>query len=259
MDHALLRKNYKIVRLYQYMPKSISNKYHIEILTELKKHANRATKSQRERERKYIGTKKFCCTVSVPLRRKIAKEWIRKNPKLSFSEFLGLLNSLHQGKSHDEISFAGKLLEQLPNFRKKLNPEILNDWLNRVKGWAEVDSICQSKFSAKEFLENWQAWKKLLQKLAKDKNPHKKRASLVLLTTPVRESSDLKLAKLAFENIDGLKTEKDILVTKAISWLLRDLIKNHRKLVKFYLKENSDTLPKIAIRETKNKLSTGKK
>ncbi|MBI2314815.1 DNA alkylation repair protein [Candidatus Daviesbacteria bacterium] len=35
------------------------------------------------------------------------------------------------------------------------------------------------------------------------------------------------MADLAFENIDKLKAEKDVLITKAISWVLRSLIKNH--------------------------------
>ena len=59
--------------------------------------------------------------------------------------------------------------------------------------------------------------------------------------------------------LSQLKGDKDILITKAISWLLRDLIKHHREQVVYYLDKNSDNLPKIAIRETKNKLITGKK
>ena len=82
---------------------------------------------------------------------------------------------------------------------------------------------------------------------------------MVLLTKPVRESDDVRLADLAFSNIDKLKENREILVTKAISWLLRDLINNHRQRVEEYLKANQDTLPKIAIRETRMKLLTGRK
>ncbi|MDP2951009.1 MAG: DNA alkylation repair protein, partial [bacterium] len=64
---------------------------------------------------------------------------------------------------------------------------------------------------------------------------------------------------LAFENIEKLKPEKDILITKAISWLLRNLIKYHKKEVADYLKKNKNSLPKIAVRETEKKIKTGKK
>jgi 3-methyladenine DNA glycosylase AlkD len=119
--------------------------------------------------------------------------------------------------------------------------------------------MCQSKFSATEVLTKWEKWKSLLTKLASDGNTHKRRASLVLLTKPVRDSGDARLADLAFATIDKLKQNREILVTKAISWLLRDLIKNHRQRVEKYLEENEDTLPRIAVRETRIKLLTGRK
>lgn len=99
----------------------------------------------------------------------------------------------------------------------------------------------------------------LLTAFTQDANVHKRRASLVLLTKPLRESDDPRLAKLAFANAGKLKREKDILVTKAVSWILRSLIKHHRAQVEAYLEAHADTLPKIAVRETRVKLQTGKK
>jgi 3-methyladenine DNA glycosylase AlkD len=75
----------------------------------------------------------------------------------------------------------------------------------------------------------------------------------------VRDSEDTSLANLAFVNIDKLKKEREILVTKAVSWLLRALVKHHRRKVETYLKENQNALPKIALRETRTKLLTGRK
>ena len=100
---------------------------------------------------------------------------------------------------------------------------------------------------------------KNISQFSMDKNIHKRRASLVLLTFPVRKSQDKRLSDLAFTNIEKLKNENDILITKAISWLLRSLIANHRKEVEIYIDKNINSLPKIAIRETKRKLTTGRK
>jgi 3-methyladenine DNA glycosylase AlkD len=235
------------------------NKLYQELLNELKKHAGQGTKTQSEKEKSYDGTSKFCYVISVPVKRKIIKQFIKNHPRLTFSEFLELLNRLYQGDSHDEFTLGSKLLESFPKLRKQLSPEILGSWLNRAEGWAEVDGICQSSFTAEEMLGNWLSWEKLLGKFVKEGNIHKRRASLVLLTGPVRNSSDRRLANLAFKNIDLLKKEKHILITKAISWLLRSLIKNYRQEVEEYLQKDENSLPKIAVRETRNKLLTGLK
>jgi 3-methyladenine DNA glycosylase AlkD len=235
------------------------NKHHKELLRELKKQAARRIESQRQNEQNYIGSTKICYGISVPTKQRIVKNWIRNHPDLTFSEYLQLLNSLSSGKSHDEFGLLGKLLKFLPKYRRKLNPSLLRKWLERAEGWAEVDSICQSNFSAQEILSNWKRWKSVIRDLSLDKNVHKRRASLVLLTGPVRESSDSRLSQLAFEVIERLKREKEILVTKAISWLLRSLTKHHRQKVKAYLAQNQNILPKLAVRETSSKLLTGRK
>jgi 3-methyladenine DNA glycosylase AlkD len=66
------------------------------------------------------------------------------------------------------------------------------------------------------------------------------------------------LAAVAFENIHHLKHEKEVLITKAISWVLRSMVKHHRKELEKFLKEETE-LPAIAIRETQKVLKTGRK
>lgn len=189
----------------------------------------------------------------------ILKKWVKEHRDIPLNELLSLLDSTFTGMSHTERSLGGKILEYLPKLRGEIKPECLDKWLPGAEGWGEVDSLCQSTFEAKDLLSRWGEWEKLLKQFVSDKDVHKRRASLVLLTGPVRQSDDKKLAEIAFENLDKLKTEKDILITKAVSWLLRDLIKYHKSRVEDYLKENRDVLPKIAIREVTNKLQTGKK
>ncbi len=206
----------------------------------------------------YHGTTHKHYYISNPQHHALIKEWL-KNKTLNLKEYLELLGSLYQGDSHEEKTSGGRLLEYLPKLREQVPPQKLDLWLNYLEGWAEVDSLCQNKFKVKEILEKWEEWEKLLGQLAQDRNIHKRRASLVFLTGPVGQSDDSRLSELAFKNIDLLKAEKDILITKAISWLLRSLIRYHRHEVEKYLLGNKDTLPKIAIRETNQKLLTGKK
>jgi 3-methyladenine DNA glycosylase AlkD len=71
--------------------------------------------------------------------------------------------------------------------------------------------------------------------------------------------SSYRLAGLAFEVIETLKPERDIIITKAVSWLLRSMVQLHQRAVAGYINENRHSLPAIAVRETKRKIATGRK
>ena len=232
------------------------NKYHEGIINLFASYKGNYTNKH---DQSYVGSKKFGYPISTPESRKIIKSWLKDHSGLSVKEFTGLLDSLSLGKSFNEVTAIGKFLEYCPELRHSLDPRHLDSWLDNTEGWAEVDTICAGTFSAEDYLVSWPAWEKLIKDFVKSPNVHKRRASLVLLVSPVRQSTDPRLSKLAFENIEKLKGEKDILITKAISWILRHLITNHRREVTDYLAKNYNSLPKIAIRETQNKLKSGRK
>ncbi|MEQ1587947.1 MAG: DNA alkylation repair protein, partial [Cyclobacteriaceae bacterium] len=142
--------------------------------------------------------------------------------------------------------------------QRKFDPTLFNSWRNYVEGWAEVDSLCTGRYSDSEILSQWKTWRPQLIQFSKSKNIHKRRASLVLLCSPFRKSDDSRLVTLAMQNVSRLKTEKEILITKAISWVLRSMAKHHRATLVQFLKEESG-LPAIAVRETMQVLETGRK
>ncbi len=164
-----------------------------------------------------------------------------------------------KGKSFQEKSSAAELLVCFPKYRRELDPRILDEWLDHLSGWAEIDTLCQSTFEPEEILAKWPVWEKLLRRFSANNSISKRRASLVLLTKAVRKSSDVRLKKQAFDNIERLERERDILITKAVSWLLRSLVKHHRAELSTYLKKHKELLPPIAYRETTAKLETGRK
>lgn len=236
------------------------NKYHLEIFGEIKKNAGKKTVEHKEFGKKYLGTNKIYYCISVGKIKQIAKEFLKRYKDLTFDEYLLLLDSLYEkGKSIDELMVAAKIIESTAKLKKQLNPKVLDNWLSYTEGWAEVDMLCQSNFKPEQMLSDWDSWEKIIKKFVNDKNIHKRRASLVLLTMASRNTTDKRLADLAFANIEKLKAEKHILITKAVSWLLRSLIKNHKNEVKIYLEKNKKTLPAIAVRETTRKITTGRK
>lgn len=236
----------------------MANAYHEELLAALQACAAAAGTRWEGLER-YLGTSKVAYPVKAAEKGQIVKAFLAAHPDLSLDDYVELIGSLCRGRSFDEFCLAGALLERKPRLRKQLDPALLAGWLDGVEGWAEADSLCQSHFTAAEVLARWDDWRPLLASLVADGNVHKRRASLVLLTRPVRDSADERLAEAAFANIDRLKGEKHILITKAVSWLLRQLIKHHHERVAAYLEANEASLPRVAVRETRNKLRTGRK
>jgi 3-methyladenine DNA glycosylase AlkD len=207
----------------------------------------------------YLGSSSIYLNISVPKKRRLIREWAKENKDITYKEFVPLLNSLVQSTTFQEKSSVADLLVCFSEYRKQIPPSSLDRWLDHLSGWAEIDSLCQSTFMPGEILMKWDSWEKLIIKLSNDKNINKRRASLVLLTKAVRKQKDKRLKKLAFESISKLENEREILITKAVSWLLRELSFQYRSELKVYLSKHKENLPSIAYREAMNKLLTGRK
>lgn len=230
------------------------NKHHAELLKIIQINAGDETYQY-----DYIGTNHPLYNLTNPVLRLIAKEWKRDHKQMSASAFQKMITSLIRGKSATEKLLAGMLLDVATSEQRNFKPALFDDWLDHVEGWAEVDTLCTGQYTNTEIPRQWSAWQKLLTKWTKSKNIHKRRASLVFLCSPARQQKNERLVALALANIDQLKHEKGIRITKAISWLLRSLVKQHKKLVSDYITINRASLPAIAIRETMKKIATGKK
>jgi 3-methyladenine DNA glycosylase AlkD len=236
---------------------SFMNPHHKKILQAIQREKGRGnTFSDKD---SYMLSGHFYYDISVPVRREIVKEWMKLAQEISDKELIAVIDSLYKGHSHEEKSMASALIGYYPKIRKSVSFKVLDAWLGELVGWAEIDGLCQSTFTAEEMLPKWNEWERFIRRLSKDKNINKRRASLVFLTWPIAHSADKRIIDLSFEMTEALKHEKPIIITKAISWLLRSGVKYHKKAIAEYLKKNKDSLPKIAVRETARKIKTGRK
>lgn len=233
------------------------HRHHEVLLDALRK--NRRSRVHSQANDSYLSSGHLYYDVSVPTRRKLAREWLKENRGIPDAYFLAVLDSLYRGKSHEEKTLASILLSHHRAARKTVGTKHLNEWLDHLVGWGEIDSLCQSVFSADEILGRWPQWARFIRALARDANINKRRAALVFLTGPVRGSDDDRLLTLAFETIEALKPEREIIITKAVSWLLRSMVQHHKRSVAAYIKQNRDSLPAVAVRETARKIATGRK
>ena len=230
---------------------------HHQILHQIKKNAGKSTAHTFLDS--YLGNSHFRYPISAPVLRRIAKEWMNDHRDLSARDFAALLTDLVGAASGTEKSMAGILLDYATADQRKFKPAIFDRWLNHLEGWAEVDAVCTGRYAATEVVNQWEKWKPLLIKFSKSKNINKRRASIVFFCSPLSKVENKEISQTALQIVDTLKSEKEILITKAISWILRSMVRYNRKMVEIYLKENAASIPKIALRETLVKLETGKK
>ena len=233
------------------------NIHHNEILKLIKKNSGKPT--QHTFSDSYLGNEHPRYPISAPILRAIAQDWMRAHRELTADNVADLFTSLVEGESATEKSMAGILMDYTTREQRTFSPALFDRWLDHLIGWAEVDAVCTGKYTTTEIPAQWKAWKPLLIKFSKSKNIHKRRAALVLFCSPVSQVRDERMAEVVFANIQRLKGEKEILITKAISWVLRSMVKYYKKDVAEFIKKEGDTLPAIARRETLVKLRTGKK
>lgn len=235
----------------------------IDITEKIRRELRKTAKLCSDRDKlfvlKYLGTKKKYLCVKATDRDKLLREVLKETRDVSGEQLIAMLDELFFSGVYDYTNFASKFLTKSKKARKSVSLSKIEKWVIQTEGWAECDSICQSLMSEKEVFERWSEWQKSIKRFSDNKNIQLRRASLVLQVKSARESNDPNLRKLAFQIIEKLKSEKDILITKAISWLLRDLSRQNKKEVLQYLKDNQKSLPKIAFRETMRKIATGKK
>jgi len=171
--------------------------------------------------------------------RKLAKATAKAHTDWPDTAWLALLDQLYTGDLFEQRSLAGMLGVQ--------------------NGWAEVDATCQSGWTDKEVLARWDEWEPFLDELSQADNISLRRASLVLLVSPLRRNADPRLTARALANVQRLQHERDGMVAKAVSWVLRSMVAEQPATVRTYLAEHAGALPAIAVREVRKKLETGRK
>jgi len=207
----------------------------------------------------YSGSGHPFLNVSAPQRRQLIRTWLAGHRGASDDELIGLADRLFDGETHEEKTLGAILLGCSARARRAARPAMVDGWLGKLNGWAEIDSLCASVFTAEEMASDWPAWRGLIERLSLGPDINKRRAALVLLTTPTRTSDDGRFRDLGFAVVERLKGERDILITKAVSWLLRSIAARHGSAVAAYIDVSVASLPAVAVRETRTKLRTGTK
>ncbi len=209
--------------------------------------------------RRYLGTPRMVLGVRTDDLRKLAKDTAQQHKDAPDAYWLALLDQLYDGDLFEQRALAGILLGALHPLRRRLELARLRAWLDGQVGWAEVDITCQSGWTDAELLARWLEWDAFLADLSESPNVSLRRASLVLLVSPLRGSADPRLTQRALANVQRRQHERDRMITKAVSWVLRSMIATQPETVRAYLEAHTGALQSTVVREVRTKLETGRK
>jgi len=196
--------------------------------------------------------------VRVPALRRIAREWKRGHKGISFEELMPLVEALWDGDSLAERSLAMELLHAYRRFISKLSWDHFDCWRRKIDNWGLTD------FLGTRILGRWieadpDARLDRLLELIDDEDRWSRRLAVVATCPLNRGHSRVTIPDLTLQLIDRVKGERDPMITKAVSWALRELSQTHPDRVAAYVEQERDALAAHVVREVENKLRTGLK
>lgn len=195
--------------------------------------------------------------VQVPQLRKIAQAWYRAHKKIAREDLVALVEILWDGESREEKMLVTYLLEHYKRWVPDLTRDHFEHWRQGLDSWEETDGLGWT-------LALWLAGDPdtrldYLWDLIADEDVWSCRLALVPLARINRGKLGFTAPDLTLQLIDRVKEEQHPMITKAVSWVLRETIRTHRDEVAAYLEENRDILARHVVREVDNKLRTGLK
>jgi len=196
--------------------------------------------------------------VRVPHLRRIARDWQRAHAKISYEGLLTLVETLWDGESQEERALAIELLASYRRHIPSLTWEHLDRWRRKLDNWGLTDAL-GSNVLAPWLLAEPGARLNHLGTLIADAELWSRRLALVATVPINRGHTGLTIPDLTLALIDRVKAERHPMITKAVSWALREMTKTHPQQVAGYVEQNQGALAAHVVREVNNKLRTGLK
>jgi 3-methyladenine DNA glycosylase AlkD len=196
--------------------------------------------------------------VRVPDLREIARTWQRAHKDVARGDLMAVLDVLWEGQSREERLLVIYLLGRYKRWIPDLTWDYFERWRRDLDNWEVTDGLAQWVLSPWLLADPKRRLDRLWD-LIDDKDVWSRRLGLVSTVPVNRSRKELTIPDLTLELVDRVKEERDGMITKAVSWALREMTKTHPERVSAYLEENRDLLAAHVVREVDNKLQTGLK
>ncbi len=227
--------------------------WHAEFLSEIERLAD---PEYREGSLMVAPTAQRVHGVRTPDSRRLARAWQRANREVEPDLKLSLVESLWNGESRDERALGLEILYLHPEIVRDLGQDRFDRWRLDIDNWGVCD------FLATRILGPWaEADPKdrlaYLEDLVGDPGLFSRRLGLVSSVHLNRDGSTY--GGWTLSQVDRLIDERDPMITKAVSWALRQMIKHQAAEVEAYVESRCDRMAALPRREVRNKLKTGRK
>jgi len=183
-----------------------------------------------EHSKRYLKSDYAFYGVRVPELRKIAKRY--KN--IDIYEAYNLFDELWKSGNHEEMNLGIFILEQQ---KKKFNLEtwgFLMKRLDKAKSWDHID-IISSAILAEILLDNMQLIPEI-KKMAESRNPWVRRTAIVSTCKLIKKNK----LELTMRLAEKLVYDDNIYVQKGAGWMLRELGKKDRMLLREFILAHKD-------------------
>jgi len=188
--------------------------------------------------------------------RQAIRVWLRQHHTWRFRELIALAELFWFGESRDEaipIELIGLSKRRIPD----LPWSFFDRWRKPLSSWHDTDGLGIYVFGPWLAADLARRTRRL-EELIRAREGCSRRLALVG-TVILNRRHETAVPQLTLKLVDAVAADRDPLISKAVSWALRELSKTHRDLVSSYVKKNAMRLPAIALREVRNKLNTGLK
>jgi 3-methyladenine DNA glycosylase AlkD len=190
--------------------------------------------------------------------RQIVRVWRREHRDLAPNDLLPLVEALWAGESREERLVALELTQHYPSVLGQLTWEDFDRWRRDLDNWEFTDvlgvGVLGPWLAASPAAREQHLWD-----LVEDDDIWSRRLALVAIVGLGRARPNADLLGLALGLVDQVKAEPGRTIARAISWVLRELGKEHPAEVAAYLEQNAHLLPRQVVQEVTNKLTTGRK
>jgi 3-methyladenine DNA glycosylase AlkD len=205
-----------------------------------------------------LPTKLKVYGVRVPHLRKMARAWQHTHKQVARENLMALVEALWAGESREERLLAIYLLDRYKRWIPDLTWAHFEHWRQGVDNWEVGDGLAHWVL-APWLLADPHGRLDHLRDLIADENIWSRRLALIATVPINRGCTGFTVPDLTLKLIDQVKEERHPMITKAVSWALRELTKTHPARVQAYLDDYRDVLAPHAAREVENKLRSGLK
>jgi 3-methyladenine DNA glycosylase AlkD len=196
--------------------------------------------------------------VRVPRLRAIARDWQRAHKGIDLGDLVTVADALWDGGSREERVLATVLFQRYQRHIPALDWAHFDRWRRGLDNWEVTDQM-GVRVLGPWVLADPGARTGHLWDLIADEDVWSRRLALVATVWLNRGYDGITYPDVTLGLVDRVKEERDPTITKAVSWALREMVKQHPDRVVAYLEANRDLLAPHVVREVNTKLRTGLK